>query len=46
MYWPENDESMTLKKGETLDLRYRVLVHSGDHKQAEIAKEFDKYKSE
>jgi len=46
MYWPENDQFMTLKKGETLGLRYRVLVHSGDHKQAEIAKEFDKYKSE
>jgi hypothetical protein len=46
MYWPENDKNIVLKKGEKIKLRYRVLVHSGDHKQAEVAKAFEKYKSE
>jgi hypothetical protein len=46
MYWPENDKNIVLKKGEKINLRYRVLVHSGDHKQAEVAKAFEKYKSE
>ncbi len=46
MYWPANDESISLKKGEEIKLRYRVLVHSGDHVQADIAGEFEKYKSE
>lgn len=46
MYWPENDKTTTLKKGEVIKLRYRVLVHSGNHIEAEIAGEFEKYKSE
>ncbi len=46
MYWPENDKNTVLKKGEKIILRYRVLVHSGDHNQAGIANEFEKYKSE
>ncbi|MDD5605649.1 MAG: PmoA family protein [Dehalococcoidales bacterium] len=46
MYWPENGEYTFLKKGESFTLRYRVLVHSGDHIEANIAKEFEKYKSE
>jgi len=46
MFWPENDESTSLKKGEKIKLRYRVLVHSGDHQQAEIAAHFEKYKKE
>lgn len=46
MYWPENDKNIVLKKGETIKLRYRVLVHSGDHNEAGIAGEFEKYKSE
>ena len=46
MYWPENDKNTILKKGETIQLRYRVLVHSGDHIEAGIAGEFEKYKSE
>jgi hypothetical protein len=46
MYWPENDKNMKLGKGETIDLRYRVIIHSGDHKEAGIAREFEKYKSE
>jgi hypothetical protein len=46
MYWPENGISTILKKGTVLNLRYRVFVHSGDYKEARIAKEFTKYKSE
>ncbi len=46
MYWPENDKNIVLKKGEQIKLRYRVLVHSGDHKEAEIAEEFERYKRE
>ena len=46
MYWPENGENTILKKGEIVKLRYRVLVHSGDHKTAKIAEEFEKYKNE
>jgi hypothetical protein len=46
MYWPENGIGIFLKKGTVLDLRYRVLVHSGDHIQAKIAEAFEKYKNE
>lgn len=46
MYWPENDQYTTLSKGEAIQLRYRVIVHSGDHLEAGIADLFEKYKSE
>jgi hypothetical protein len=46
MYWPADDKETFLKKGTILTLRYRVLVHAGDHKEAKIAEEFEKYKSE
>jgi hypothetical protein len=46
MFWPPNNKNMTLKKGESVKLRYRVIVHSGDHKEAKIADEFEKYKTE
>ena len=46
MYWPENGENTVLKKGETIQLRYRVLVHAGNHKEAGIAAQYEKYKSE
>ncbi len=45
MYWPENGKDISLKKGTELILRYRVMVHSGDHNQADVAGEFGKYKS-
>lgn len=44
MYWPPNDTDTQLKKGNALVLRYRVLVHSGTHTDADIAGQFDKYK--
>lgn len=46
MYWPENGKNMTLKKGDQIKLRYRVIVHSGNDKEAKIAEEFEKYKKE
>lgn len=46
MYWPENDKNTTLKKGEQIKLRYRVIVHSGTHVEAGIAEEFAKYSKE
>ncbi len=46
MYWPENEKNTIIKKGDTIKLRYRVLVHAGDHKEARIAKQFEKYTAE
>jgi len=46
MYWPKNETNITFKKGESIQLKYRVLVHSGDHKEAKIAEMFEKYKNE
>jgi hypothetical protein len=46
MFWPPNNKNITLKKGESVKLRFRVIVHSGDHKEAKIADEFEKYKTE
>jgi len=46
MYWPENGKATELKKGEKVTLRYRVIVHSGDEKEADIAGEFEKFSKE
>jgi len=46
MYWPENGEEIFLREGTNLRLRYRVLVHSGNHIEAGIAEAFQRYKSE
>jgi hypothetical protein len=46
MYWPENGTGTLMKKGAVLNLRYRVLVHAGDHKQAKISEAFEKYKNQ
>lgn len=47
MYWPEDDTKGTqLAKGEKVVLRYRVLVHSGNHETAKITELFEKYRAE
>lgn len=46
MYWPENDTDIFLEKGKQLKLRYRVLVHSGTHSEADIAGQFELYKKQ
>lgn len=43
MYWLEGDK-LNLAKGEPLTLEYRVIVHTGDAKEAQIAKLFEQYK--
>jgi hypothetical protein len=43
MYWLEGDK-LNLAKGEKLTLEYRVLVHAGDSKAANIAELFNQYK--
>jgi len=43
MYWPEDDKETFLEKGKQLKLKYRVLVHSGTHIEADIAGQFDKF---
>lgn len=45
MNWPQNGTDMQMKKGTTLVLRYRVLVHSGTTTDADIAGQFEKYKN-
>jgi hypothetical protein len=46
MYWPADDKATVLKKGEQIKLRYRVIVHTGNHTEAGIAEEFAKYSKE
>jgi len=47
MYWPPNNaESTSLPKGEKITLRYRVLIHTGNHQEADIAGQFAKYRME
>ena len=43
MYWPENDKTTDFKKGDSLNLKYRVIVHNGDTETAKIAKWFESY---
>jgi len=43
MYWLEGDK-LNIAKGEKLTLEYRVIVHAGDAKTADIAGLFEKYK--
>jgi hypothetical protein len=45
MYWPQNGTDTQLKKGTTLLLRYRVIVHGGTHSEADIAGMFEKYRN-
>ena len=44
MYWPQNGVETLFKKGETLRLRYRVLVHGGTSEEAKVAELFENYK--
>ncbi|MCF7957133.1 MAG: PmoA family protein [Phycisphaerae bacterium] len=45
MYWPANGKNMTFARGETLTLRYRVVVHAGDVAQSGIANIFEAYRA-
>ena len=46
MWWPEDGEATCLKKGETVPLRYRVIIHKGTPEEAGIQALFDKYTKE
>ena len=46
MYWPENGVETFFKKGEVLRLKYRVIVHGGDTKEAKIKELFELYKKQ
>ena len=47
LYWPpDNATGFNFPKGEKITLRYRVLIHAGDHKTADIAGQFEKYRNE
>ncbi|MDR1864417.1 MAG: PmoA family protein [Bacteroidales bacterium] len=46
MYWPKDERATVLKKGDRVKLRYRVLVHGGDTRQAGIGKLYEQYKNE
>ncbi|MBI0399836.1 DUF6807 domain-containing protein [Cyclobacterium marinum] len=43
MNWPEDEKGTQLKKGDAIHLKYRVIVHQGDHLEADIAGKFDAY---
>jgi len=43
MYWPDNGKTSKFKNGDKITLRYRVLVHSGNHLEASIAEHFENY---
>jgi hypothetical protein len=42
--WPQNGKDTQFKKGTSLVLRYRVLVHTGTTTEADIAGQFEKFK--
>lgn len=47
MYWPADETRGTIfRKGDSLVLRYRVVVHGGDAKVAGIARLFEEYARE
>ena len=40
---PNKDGSWTIRQGKSLTLRYRVLIHHGDYKQAHVAEDYQQY---
>jgi hypothetical protein len=45
LYWPEDGKATYFGKGDVITLKYRVLVHKGDAREADIAGEFEKYRA-
>jgi hypothetical protein len=47
MYWPKDEKvGSVYRKGDKLTLRYRVMIHSGNHESSNISNLFEAYKSE
>jgi hypothetical protein len=44
MYWPEGQVT-EIPQGQPLTLRYRVVAHAGDAKEAQIARLFEQYRA-
>jgi len=44
MYWPANEVETTVKKGDKLYLRYRVVVHGGNTAEAKVKELFERFK--
>ena len=42
----KDDAPVTLKKGESVMMRHRVILHRGDEKQAKIAEAWKAYAAE
>jgi len=40
---PHKDGSWTIEEGKSLTLRYRVLIHHGDYRQADVAGAYQQY---
>jgi Methane oxygenase PmoA len=40
---PKRDDSVTIQAGESLMLRYRVLIHHGDATEAKVAEKYEEY---
>lgn len=43
MWWPENGNSISLKKGEKIFLKYRVVIHGGTVEEASIEELFNNF---
>jgi hypothetical protein len=40
---PKHDGSYTLPAGESIQFRYRVLIHEGSYKEAGVAEKYTEY---
>ena len=45
LYWPPDGKGVTLEKGASVTLRYRVIVHEGTAAEAGIQTLFEAYAS-
>lgn len=43
MYWPPNESHFEFAEGESIFLKYRVIVHGGDTESARIAERFEEF---
>lgn len=46
MYWPPEDKALVFAEGESISLKYRVVVHEGNTGDANIAALFEAYSAE
>jgi hypothetical protein len=47
IYWPEDEDAGTfVRQGDTVNLKYRVIVHSGNPQEAAIPRHYELFRSE